>query len=234
VKEIAMRKTMIAVVAALPLLASAAPADTDANASHPAASRQERHARSHVEHAASAVQAMLHADPGLVGQVREARAVFVVPAYGRGGLIVGGSGGPGVLMVRHAGGWAGPALFNVGTISVGALAGGEGGSLVMILMTDKAVHRFEQGNNFKLGADAGLTFAHWSKDTQTVTGKPDVVVWDNLTGAYAGASVGATDVRYAARETSALYGHRVTVRDIEQGQVHTAAADPLVNALPAA
>ena len=232
-----MRNLIIACAATLPLLASGATAYAAYNPEHAVPPRHAsgalQDARDQVGHAAKILHKMVRQDPGMRRRLHEAKAVFVMTSYGRGGLVVGGSGSPGVLMVRHDGRWAGPALFNVGSVSVGAQVGGEWGSMVWILDTHRALRQFEQTNNFSLKSGADLTFAVWSAATRAQTSAPDVVVWSDFKGAYAGADIGATDINYDEHETGALYGHRVSLREIVRGQVHTAAAQELVKALPA-
>src|ERR1700742_4796162 len=43
--------------------------------------------------------------------MRQARAVFIVPKLIKGGFIVGGEGGNGVLMVQRRGGWSAAGFF---------------------------------------------------------------------------------------------------------------------------
>lgn len=230
-----MRKVLIASLAALPLIAvgpQALAADTAANASsHQSGAAADAHDQ--IQRAAATLRMMTEQEPGIGAQLRNARAVFIMPRYGRGALVVGGSGGPGVAMVRGSHGWSGPALYNVGTVNIGAQVGGEGGAIVMILKTDRAVRALEQGNAFSLDADAGLSIVAWSKAAEARTGAPDIVMWSDLKGLYAGAAVGITDAKFDARETSTLYGKTVSAPDILEGNVHTAKADELVSALPA-
>jgi lipid-binding SYLF domain-containing protein len=189
-------------------------------------------ARDQVQRAAATLRRMTQQAPGIESQLRNARAVFVMPRYGRGALVIGGSGGPGVLMVKGATGWSGPALYNVGSLNIGAQAGGEGGSIVMILETDRAVQALEKRNAFSLDANAGLSVVRWSKAVEAKTNAPDIVMWTNLKGLYAGAAVGVTDAKFDARETAALYGKTVSAQDVLEGHVHTAMADELASALP--
>lgn len=236
-----MRKLLWASVTAIPFLAGATqvlaadaryPTTSDASTSH-SVRKKANDARDQVQHAASTLRRMTQQAPGIESQLRNARAVFILPRYGRGALVIGGGGGPGVLMVKGSNGWTGPALYDVGSINIGAQAGGEGGAIVMILETDRAVQALEKRNAFSLDANAGLSIVKWSKAVEAKTNAPDVVMWTNLEGLYAGAAVGVTDAKFDARETSALYGKTVSAQDVLEGSAHTAMADDLVSALPA-
>src|SRR5664279_3186170 len=55
--------------------------------------------------------------------LRQAKAVLIVPKLWKGGFVVGGEGGNGVLMVHHKGGWSNPAFYAMGAASFGLQVG---------------------------------------------------------------------------------------------------------------
>ncbi len=172
-------------------------------------------------------------DPHFVKLLKQAKGVLILPAVGKGALIAGGEGGQGVLLMRRNGKWTDPAFLSLGSISLGPQAGGAGGPVVMLLMTDKAAHSFSQANNLSLNANAGLTIVNYSAKGQGSVGKGDIIVWSNQSGAFAGASVSATDITSNTQQDRAYYGRHVSTTDIIKGKVHNAAADKLVSDLPA-
>ena len=166
--------------------------------------------------------------------MKQAKGVFIVPTMVKGALIAGANGGQGVLLKRDSSGWSEPAFLTLGTLSLGAQAGGSAGSTIMLLMTDKAVNDFTQANNFSLGANAGLTVIGYSAKGQAPVGKGDVIIWSNQSGAFAGASVSATDITSNSQEDANFYGKHVTTPQILNGSVpRESAANTLLNALPA-
>ncbi len=164
------------------------------------------------------VLAKMQKDPDLKAAMARAKGILISPDYGRAGLVLGAHGGNGVLLIHNGKQWTGPALYNLGGISIGAQAGASGGQRAMLLMTDKAINKFKQNNNFGLNADAGLTVVAWSAKAQARTGG-DVIMWSDQIGAYAGATIGVTDVNFDERETASLYGHKVTAKQIIAGEV---------------
>lgn len=181
---------------------------------------------------ATRVAERMTADPQLKTLVQQAKGIFILPHYGRAGLVVGAQGGEGVMLAHHLDGeWSAPVFFNVGGISLGAQAGAEGGPIAMLLMSDKAVDNFKRGNNFSLNAAAGLTIIHYSADAQANAGAGDVIVWSDTKGAFAGATVGVTDIRRDKDENRALYGRTMTTEDVLAGRLTTRLAKPLHDAL---
>lgn len=137
-----------------------------------------------------------------------------MPDYAKGALGVGARGGEGVMLAHRDGQWSGPAFYDFGGVSVGAQVGVEAGQIAMVLMSDEAVEAFHSTNNFSLNADAGLTLIDWSARAQGSLGKGDVVVWSDAEGAFAGADVSVTDIRWDAEENERVHGGDMTSRQI--------------------
>lgn len=190
-------------------------------------------AQRHVDEATQVVNEM-RGDPGLAKLLDQARGVLIVPKYSKGAFIVGGEGGAAVALLKNRGAgkeWTAPAFYHVGGASIGAAAGGQSGSMAMLLMTEKATDMLvNHKNKFSLNGDAGITVVNWSADATASTGG-DVIVWSDLKGAFAGASVGVKDVKRDEDENQAFYGRAVEPSDILTGKVTTARAEPLRNAL---
>jgi lipid-binding SYLF domain-containing protein len=156
-----------------------------------------------------------------------------VPDYGRGALVIGGQGGEGALMVREGTKWTGPIFYNIGAVTIGAQVGGEGGSIAMLLMTDRALNRFKRDNNFSLIADADLTIVDYSAQAQESAANGDVVRWSDTEGAFAGASTGVTDINYDEDANKAYYRvGDVTSYRILHGEMANPHAETLAEALP--
>lgn len=171
-------------------------------------------------------------DPNVASLLQRAKGVFIIPHYGKGAFIVGGQGGGGVVLAHRNGAWSSPAFFSIGGGSVGAQAGGEGGSIVMLLMTRKAVDKFANSNStWSLNGNAGLTVATWSGKTQAETGDGDAIVWANTSGLYGGLTASVTDITPDKNMDRAYYGRPIDARQVLEGNVLSAQAEPLRNAL---
>lgn len=182
---------------------------------------------------AKTVAARMKADSRLKGLMQQAKGIFIVPAYMQAGLGIGGSGGSGVLVAEQGGQWSSPALYDLGGISVGAQIGVETGAVAMLLMSEQALENFKQQDKFSLDADAGLTMANYTAQANIRVGRDDVVVWTDTQGAFAGATVGASDIAFDNSENAALYQPGVSAQDILSGKVRSEQAATLTAALPA-
>lgn len=175
----------------------------------------------------------MKADPRLMELLNQARGVYIVPEYGQGALIVGGSGGAGLVIAKIDGHWSPPAFFNFGSLSFGAQAGGSGGQIAFILMNDKALNAFRSGNTISLDAGAGLSIVDYSTDAQASLGDSDIVMWSDTEGAYAGATISVSDINWDDGKNRAFYGKAVSPQDVFTGKVATpGTAKPLLDALP--
>jgi len=168
--------------------------------------------------ATKAVQDM-KADQHYADLMSRCKGMFIVPTMVKGGIGIGGDGGQGILVKRTNDGWSQPAFLTIGSLSVGAEAGGSAGETIMLLMTNKALHDFTQANNFSLGANAGLTVIGYSAKGQAPVGKGDVVIWSNQSGAFAGADLSATDITSNSQEDHNFYGKTVSTMQILKGDV---------------
>src|ERR1700742_4041027 len=72
--------------------------------------------------------------------LQDARAVLIVPRLFKGGFLVGGEGGDGVLLVRGPGNtWSNPAFYAIGSASFGLQAGLEQSEAVLLGMTQRGL-----------------------------------------------------------------------------------------------
>ncbi len=211
---------------------SPAPAIAQATEKRDSPRGPEASAGKHVQDAVAVVKRM-EADATMQQVLADAKGVFIVPTYGRAAFGIGGQGGAGVLLARQSGGqWSDPSFFNVGGCSIGAQAGAEGGAIALALMHDKALQRFSDQNNFSLSADAGITVINWTKLAQGTVGGGDVVAWSGTKGLFGNvATLGANDIRFNQRLTTAYYGKPTTTAEVISGKARNPDSQALKQAL---
>jgi lipid-binding SYLF domain-containing protein len=128
--------------------------------------------------------------------VQNAYGILVVPDLLKGGFIVGGQYGSGVMLARdpQTGLWSEPAFYDVYGGSLGLQIGGQTMDMVFTLMNQGAVDKM-LANRFKLGADAsgalGPVGSGAGVATTTRFGE-DVYVFSRNKGLYGGLSVDGT------------------------------------------
>lgn len=211
--------------------APATPSPT-ANAAQPANAQTEQDAVQLIDKAAGTLRKML-AEPKLKQLLSKSDGVFIVPTYVRVGAGVGGRGGEGVLLGHKQGKWSDPVFYDIGGISVGAQFGAEAGEIAMVLMGEQALSAFKGDNQFSLNAGSKLTFADYSVKAQAGIGKgdADVIFWSGTEGAFAGATLSATNLSWDDEENKAYYGKRATAQDVLSGQISDNKQGPLQQAL---
>ena len=156
-------------------------------------------------------------NPQLKKLMAKAKGIYLVPDFGRGALLVGGRGGAGVVLAHVDGKWTDPVFFDFGSISFGAQAGASGGPVAFLLMSKQAVDKFKSSNKISLNAGAGFTIVNFSHNAQASWGKGDIIFWSNTKGAYAGATVSATDINYADGNNKAYYGKQIDPSKVLDG-----------------
>jgi SH3 domain-containing YSC84-like protein 1 len=178
----------------------------------------------------------LRADRGIdsADLLNRALAVMIVPELSKGGMLVGGQGGTGLLLVKNtAGGWNGPVFYSIGGATVGLQVGFQTAKLVFFVMSDAALQRWLRGDFTFGGQDGVAVFMHGTELSNKTPQGADVIAWARASGAYAGITLEGTDVSFNVNENRAFYGRIVGAPDIINGGVANAGAEPLRQALAA-
>ena len=161
-------------------------------------------------------------DKGIPEEVFEhAKCVAVVPHMVKGGFVFGGKGGKGVATCRTANGWSAPAFITISGGNWGLQIGVEAVDLVMIIQNEKGMQKLLE-SNFHLGADAsaaaGPVGRHaeagtdWKMDTEILT-------YSRAKGVFAGLTLEGASIRQDDDSRHAIYGHKVTTRELLLGKV---------------
>ncbi len=195
-------------------------------------SADSRSAQQLVNDAAQTVQ-KIKSDSRFDNLLKQAKGVYIMPDLVKGAFVVGGEGAQGVLLKHESdGSWSNPAFLTIGSISLGAQAGGKAGPAAMILMTDKALSDFTQSTNFSINASAGLTIVNYSAQGQASVGKGDIVLWSDQSGAFAGADLSGASISQNTSEDHTYYGKSVNTDQILEGNASNAKAETLRSGLP--
>lgn len=151
---------MSKVLGALALTFALAGVDRPAQAAEPAAAAGSAPSQEIrlIEDAIATVAAMKETSaPGFERLWRRTRAVLVVPNLARGGWIIGGEFGSGLLLVRRddAAEWSDPVFFTLASGSVGFQFGADLSQQMLVITADMALDKLLTGQ-VRLGADVGF------------------------------------------------------------------------------
>jgi len=177
-------------------------------------------------------------DKGIPEEVLNgAKCIAVVPSMGKGGFIVGGEHGRGVVTCRIAHGWSAPAFISIGGGNFGFQAGAQSVDLVMLFMNDKGVQGL-LSSKFELTGEASATAGpvgrhasagtDWKMDTEALS-------YSRTKGLFVGVAVDGAKIQQDKDSTIAMYGKDVSFRETLSGNMHVpASADPFIAAIKSA
>jgi SH3 domain-containing YSC84-like protein 1 len=165
-----------------------------------------------------------------------ARGIVVLPSVIKGGFMLGGEAGNGVLLVKSEdGSWSPPAFYALGAASLGIQMGLQDTEIILVLRSNGAVSAIldHQG---KFGADAGVTIGTLGQgaelSTTTNIGLDILAFANSKIGLFGGAAFEGAVLARRVDLNEAYYGKGATPRGIVyQGQSQNIHADALRAAL---
>lgn len=155
-------------------------------------------------------------DPNMVwfrDNLDKARGLMIVPKLGRGGFIIGGSGGRGLLLGRdlETGQWSEPGFYTMGSASIGLQIGGEQSEVILMILSNKGLDAML---STKAQAGADMSIAAGPVGTGTRVATADVLSFARSKGAFAGLTVEGSIITPDDTRNSAYYGKAVSPLDI--------------------
>jgi lipid-binding SYLF domain-containing protein len=186
----------------------------------PAAALDQFEARLKVEKAAMTVKDFMVSPDSNAPRylLRRARAVVIVPGMVKGGFVIGGEYGNGVVVARDASGtWSPPAFVTLAGATVGFQIGAQSMDLFMLVMNEAGL-RGILDNQLKFGADAAVTAGPVGRSTEAALSgmdlTADIYSYSRSKGAFAGATLEGGGVQVDPAANEAYYGKPLTPADI--------------------
>lgn len=169
-------------------------------------------------------------DPEMVGfrnNLDKAVGLFIVPKLGRGGFIIGGSGGRGLLIGKDSrtGYWSQPAFYTIGSASIGLQIGGDNSEVIFMIMSKNGMDAM-LSTKAQFGGDMSVAAGPVGTGTKAATA--DVLSFSRSKGAFAGLTAEGSVVDPEDQRNAAYYGHAVSPLDI---LVRRTAENPGANTL---
>jgi lipid-binding SYLF domain-containing protein len=145
--------------------------------------------------------------------VKRSKAVMIFPSLVKGGVVIGGEGGDGVLVVRDPSrGWSDPAFYTVAAGSLGLQLGGQVSETVFTVMNDRALNALID-NQFKFGGDISVAAGPSGKRTgssATTNFGSDIYSFAFTEGLFGGVSFEGAAVLKRDSWNTAYYGEGAT------------------------
>ncbi len=149
--------------------------------------------------------------------LKKSEGVFIAPQVLKGAIVVGASGGNGVLLARNkkTGRWSEPAFYTVGGASYGLQIGGQASEVILLLMTERGVNSL-MTSSLKLGADAGVAAGPVGMGVSAASANlsADILSFSRSKGLYGGISLEGAVIAVRKALNDAYYGKQVTPSDI--------------------
>lgn len=142
--------------------------------------------------------------------LEKAAGVAVFPSLLKGGLVVGGQRGKGILSVRDkkTGLWSAPAFLTITGGSVGAQIGGQAIDLILIVNNDRGLEQLVK-NQFKVGAEAGVAAGPVGREAAAATDiqmRAQILSYSRARGLFAGITLTGATIRQDRDANERFYG----------------------------
>ena len=166
------------------------------------------------------LQAIMRADDSGVPRsvMSDVDAIAIFPSTIRGGFIVGGHRGRGIISARdvRTGEWSLPAFLTITGASFGLQIGGQATDIMLLIMNRRGLDRF-LGNQFKIGADASVAAGPVGRSAAAATDlllTAEILSYSRSRGLFAGVSLEGSTVRADRDANERYYDYPYETRDI--------------------
>jgi lipid-binding SYLF domain-containing protein len=133
----------------------------------------------------------------------DAQGIAIIPDVIKGGFVVGGRLGHGLVLSRNPdGSWGGPAFVTLGGASVGLQAGIQSTDVILVFKTRASLNRILKGKGkLTLGADAAIAAGPVGRQAEAGTDarlKAEIFSYSRSRGLFAGVSLEGAAILYDA------------------------------------
>ena len=157
-----------------------------------------------------------------------AYCVAVFPSVKKGGFVVGGQFGRGLISCRKpSSGWSAPAYFTIGGGSFGLQIGAQAVDLILLVMNEDGVNGLLK-SKFEIGAGAAATAGPVGRNASASTDatmNAQILSYSRSKGLFAGLELKGSVIKEDQDANKDAYGRAVTARDLlEAGTIKATAA----------
>jgi lipid-binding SYLF domain-containing protein len=142
--------------------------------------------------------------------VEKAQGVAVFPGVKKGGLLIGGEWGRGIISAKSmkSGAWSAPAFLTLTGGSIGAQIGGQEVDLLLVVIDQKGLEQLAS-NQFKLGADAGVSAGPVGRNSEASTDvqmRAKILSYSRSRGLFAGVTLNGASLKQDRDANERFYG----------------------------
>jgi lipid-binding SYLF domain-containing protein len=150
---------------------------------------------------------------GIPSSIRTgSKCIAVIPHVVKGGLLVGGRHGNGVMSCHDGeGDWSPPVFIEIKGASLGLQIGGQASDLVLFFTSEKAA-RSLMTSKFTLGGDASVAAGPVGKEPQAGSdpdAKTEILSYARARGFFAGVSLQGSQLAPDQKAIESYYGERI-------------------------
>jgi len=157
-------------------------------------------------------------DKSIPGSIlAKAAGIAVIPGTIKGGFIVGGEHGRGILSARsQAGAWSPPAFLTLTGGSIGLQIGGSATDIILVIQNQRGLENLIR-NEFKIGAGAAVAGGPVGREASAATDaqlRAEILSYSRSRGAFAGATIEGSTVKEDKDANGRFYGTKFTTREV--------------------
>ncbi len=148
--------------------------------------------------------------------LERAEAIAIFPSTIKGGFIVGGLRGRGVLSARTPAGWSSPAFLTLTGGSIGLQIGGQAVDIILVIMNRRGLENLVS-NQFKIAADAAVAAGPVGRNAEASTDlqlRAQILSYSRARGLFAGVTISGSTIRQDTDANRRFYGMPLSNRDI--------------------
>ena len=195
------------------------------------AEQKGEHEQQRVTESGQALDELINSKSGIpTDLLNKSECVIILPSVKKGGFIVAGQYGKGLMTCRtgekFTGPWSAPIMMQSSGGSIGFQAGGEAIDYVILVLNDKGARTVMNGKA-KLGGDASIAAGPVGREAEaSTTGNmsTEMLSYSRTNGVFGGVSLEGTSLGPDSGANENLYGKKVTGEQIWAGQVQAPTA----------
>jgi SH3 domain-containing YSC84-like protein 1 len=149
----------------------------------------------------------------------KARCVVVIPGLKKGGFIIGGEHGTGVMSCKNGNAWGPPVFMEMTKGSVGLQAGISSTDLVLVVMNESGADKLLR-NKVTLGTDASIAAGPVGRTASAATDaqlSAEMLSYSRSKGLFAGIDLSGGSLNPDTSRNERAYGTNASARDIALG-----------------